>query len=452
MTSDAEADVDDVPETRQRKKLLKSQSSAKNQKLDTFKIVPDIFCPYFKRDENGVIRCCVTDCKSTVARWQTYFFKRHFISVHPTLLHNLCPEAFDVDMQCKIDICEQMYNAIELVTVNGYPLSILDTPAIHGFLKKQIEELEKNGHKLTLNRHMIVEKVKEISKSIKKRISDELKGKLFSIMFDVCTKRTLSVLGISVTFMQNDTVVARSLGTVQLKERHRGPYMAAVVENTLQDFGASTAQVISATADQASNMDNTTRHLSIRACSEKTNGNSSNDENESAYDSDSDNEAQMELENEIELLNEINNEDRYIELVTEMAESLLRKNNLLSMVHKVHCCAHTVQLAVKDAIKKSNALPILEDVREMMKNLRSTVVNVKFRKLAPNCVLPPMYIDIRWNSDFQMVFFSFFNISISTIFNQCLSLVNLARSIRKIGTCHHSTGNRQRIRPKIRDR
>lgn len=32
------------------------------------------------------------------------------------------------------------------------------------------------------------------------------------------------------------------------------------------------------------------------------------------------------------------------------------------------------------------------------------VVNVKFRKLEPICILPRQYVETRWNSDYQMVF------------------------------------------------
>lgn len=292
---------------------------------------------------------------------------------------------------------------MELVTINAAPFSILDTSAIKGFLKKQLDELEKNGYKVVLNRHMIIAKIKQISEAIRKQISEELRGKLFSVMFDVCTKRTFSVLGISATFMKNDEVIARSLGTVQLTERHRGPYMSTVIDTTLKKFNADVQQIISATADQASNMDNTARHLAIRACNEIS-GEISTDEESNGPESESDDEARMELANQIELLNELNNDDRYIELVTEMANDVLRKNNLLSMVPKLHCCAHTTQLGVKSSIRDSEETTrILESVREMTKLLRTTVVNVEFRKLAPNCILPRQYIEIRWNSDYQMV-------------------------------------------------
>lgn len=375
-------------------------------KIDTTeKNLLDVLSSYFERDEKNIIRCKVKDCKSTISRWQLYYFKRHFNIVHQTLLKELFPNcSIDTDTQCKVEISELTYNAVELVTLNGCPFSILDTPAIRGFLKKQLDELAKNGYKFTLNRHLIVNKVKDVSEKIITKITAELKGKLFSIMFDVCTKRTFSVLGISATFMENDVVVARSLGTVQLVERHRGPYMAEVVDTTLQKYGASTDQIISATADQASNMDNTAKHLAIHAYNmSEGSGDILLDEEFEYAASESDEEVDMELENQIELQNELNNDDRYITLVSDMVGNIMRRNNLVSMVPKLHCCAHTSQLGINEAINSSNARNILDQVREMTKLLRTTVVNIKFQKIMPKCILPPMFVETRWNSEYIMV-------------------------------------------------
>lgn len=247
------------------------------------------------------------------------------------------------------------------------------------------------------------------------RISKELKDKMVSIMFDICTKRTFSVLGVSATTIIDDEVVARSLGMIHLKERHRGPYLANVVEDVFKEYEMKLKQIYSGSADQAKNMTNTVRHLSLHANNEE---NETETEGENEFDSDEESDQQISdddgirmEENRMELMNELNNDDRYVELVDSMTEDLLRRNNFLSPIQKVHCCAHTTQLAVNEAISRSNTKPIILEVREMMKLLRTTVVNIKFRNLAPTCILPRQYIEIRWNSDYQMVIFQVFNLS-----------------------------------------
>lgn len=91
----------------------------------------EILQTHFERDGNQ-IKCCVTDCFSSISRWQLYFMKRHFERCHPTLLSELFPNIMDDTQRNLVEMCEIMYNAVELVTVNGFPFSILDTSAMKG--------------------------------------------------------------------------------------------------------------------------------------------------------------------------------------------------------------------------------------------------------------------------------------------------------------------------------
>lgn len=209
--------------------------------------------------------------------------------------------------------------------------------------------------------------------------------------------------------MVDDNVLARSLGVIKLKERHRGPYLANLIEDMLETYNVSLKQVHTATTDLAKNMFNTARHLALHAY------NGTDGDNVSPYSDfllgsdeeieESDSE-RMELENEIELQNELNNDDRFTDLIGELTNDLKRRNNFLSLINHVNCCAHGTQLSVNDAINRSDAKEVILEVREMTKDLRKTVVNVEFRKLAPNCILPPKHVDTRWNSDYEMVIYT----------------------------------------------
>lgn len=162
-------------------------------------------------------------------------------------------------------------------------------------------------------------------------------------------------------------------------------------------------------------MANTVRHMGLNANIEeddeqKSPSESDTESDEAIYsdgsmtnESDDD---RMELENEIELNSELNNDERYVQLVTEMAENLRIRNNFLSMINHVKCCTHGTQLPVNRALDASEAREVVVCVREMVKTLRTEVVNIEFRKLAPNCILPRLYVDTRWNSDYLMVCFS----------------------------------------------
>lgn len=133
----------EIVSNRKRKKPRKAEVKRIKLNVDDGHSM-DILSEHFSRDEvSGNIICSVEDCNSSVARWQLYFFKRHFETKHPTLLRELFPDAYDHDTQCQIAMCELDYNATELVTINGFPFSILNASAIKGFLKKQVNDLNK---------------------------------------------------------------------------------------------------------------------------------------------------------------------------------------------------------------------------------------------------------------------------------------------------------------------
>lgn len=90
--------------------------------------------------------------------------------MHPTLLRELFPEEASIETQYEIDACELMLIAIELVTVNGYPFASIEASGLKGLLKNQMNRPEINGHKVTLNRRIIVQNVQEMADSIRTEI------------------------------------------------------------------------------------------------------------------------------------------------------------------------------------------------------------------------------------------------------------------------------------------
>lgn len=166
---------------RTQKRAKKSASSKKiNSQLE-------ILGSYFERKDDGMV-----DCNTKISRWQKYYFKRHFDKKHPTLLRELFPDIVTDEIKYEIDASVLMFSAVELVTLNGMPFSLLDAPAFRNILSEQIKELETHGYKVTINRHMIGEKVEEMADQIRDQICAELKNKMLSLMFDICTKITFS--------------------------------------------------------------------------------------------------------------------------------------------------------------------------------------------------------------------------------------------------------------------
>lgn len=103
-----------------------------------------------------------------------------------------------------------------------------------------------------------------------------MKGKLISVMFDVCTIATLSMLGVNSVFMKDGEVVCRSLGTIEIHERHTAVQLANMLYEILSQFDVLLPRVFSITSDTAKNATATSRVLNSI-------GNSNNDINDNPH-------------------------------------------------------------------------------------------------------------------------------------------------------------------------
>lgn len=367
--------------------------------------------PYFVLKDSKY-HCRVADCKTKLTRDGIYYRKRHLLQKHESIYKDLFREEVDYKIQQYIDAFEVMQNAVELVTVNGYPFSLLNKPAFRKLIAPGLNRLAENGIIITVNRKEIGLQIKSTSLMIHKMIASELKNRMFSIMFDITTKSTLSVLGINASYMINDVVVCRSLGVIQLTERHFGTNIAPMIEQILESYGVHLKQLFASTTDNGSNMLKTTRILNHLVNGQSV---SSDDEN------DNNNQSEMEIgdETNFEFIPPIGDENiadaeddditvhtqSFIEIVNNMTQDLTLRNNYLFLINLVNCCSHTLQLAVSEAIKQSSAWRVLNRTRAMCKSLRNQVVNIEFRKLSPKTALPPLDTVTRWNSEYIMVIF-----------------------------------------------
>lgn len=144
-------------------------------------------------------------------------------------------------------------DAIELVIENGYPFQLLEASGMKGFVKPRVNSVRSEGYAVTIDRKIIVKLVAEESDRVRSYIAEELKGKTFSIMFDVCTISTLSMLGVNVTFMKDWEMVCRSLGVIEIERHHTAVNLADMIFDILAEFELSLFNVFTMTSDTAKN-------------------------------------------------------------------------------------------------------------------------------------------------------------------------------------------------------
>lgn len=328
----------------------------------------------------------------------------HISQVHPKVYSTLFPNEISQKKEAEIGAFNIIQDAIELVTVNGYPFSMLNASGMKGFVKARLQNIAQEQYIPPINRNEIAKYVANESDLVKKRITEELKGKTVSIMFDVCTKATLSMLGVHALFMIDSDVVCQSLGTIQIQERHTSVNLANLVFDILTDYNVTLPKVFSITTDTAYNAVATADILNLVASS---NENSDIGE-QSIFDMESDDDDfnfGIDMENEAELQKVMDNVAAQTQLVCEVAENFAEKSKSIMLLNHINCCAHVLQLAVNGALIESDAMQTIQIVHDMCNLMRTQVVMIHVRKLKPNLILPPMDNTTRWNSKFIMVRF-----------------------------------------------
>lgn len=262
-------DADDVGKTN-KQAPLKQRAPRKRKLRPEDERTLNILSEKFYRDQNGA-RCQIPNCKSKQLKsTKTANLKRHIMQVHPNTYAKIFPNEVSAKVQAELDAFSMVQDAIEMVTINGYACSVLSSSGMQGFIKSRLKALRQEGISVSVDRSSIMKKVAEESEMIKKQIAQEVKGKTVSIMFDVCTIAALSVLGVQAVYMKDDDVVCRSLGTIQIEERHTSVNLANMVFDILSQFEISLPKVLSVTTDTAKNATATTDVLNFVASSEKS--------------------------------------------------------------------------------------------------------------------------------------------------------------------------------------
>lgn len=386
----------------------KKRVDTKNAKLRKRNLRPEdertlqILSEKFQSDQNGAV-CKVDCCRSnTLKSTKPSNLKRHLQQVHPKEYEQLFPQEVSRKKQIELEVLNAVYDSIELVTINGYPFSLLNASGMRGFIKYRLDPLRLEKQTLAINRLDIVKKVAEMSDIVRNRIKSELNGKTVSVMFDVCTIATLSTFGVNVTYMDDGKVICRSLGIIKIEKRHTAVNLADILFDLLAKFEIPLSKVFSITTDTAKNATNTSEILNMVMGSNSEN--SADIAEKSIFDVDDDElDFGMDVENEIELQKIIDNANACTLLANETAKRIARKNDSIELINQVNCSAHVLQLAVNDALADSNALAIIGQVKKMCLLMRTQVVMIQIRKLGSKMILPPLDTVTRWNSKYLMV-------------------------------------------------
>lgn len=149
--------------------------------------------------------------------------KKHHIDIYDAVKYNKNDNTVkesplsSVEIRVNVDVNEIWNACVELVTVHGLPLSVVEFPAFQRILKPYVTSLKLKGIDLIINRHNIRDRIAQRAQEIRQLIELEAKHKILTLLVDIASRYNRSVLGVNVAFMKDDTICFRTIGMHVLK-------------------------------------------------------------------------------------------------------------------------------------------------------------------------------------------------------------------------------------------
>lgn len=312
---------------------------------------------------------------------------------------------------------------VEKVTINGRPFASLNDSGYIKSIDDKLDICAKNGFDINLRdkKYIQVKKcISDTANKITEKIKAEASGRSVSLMLDTATKNHKSILGINLRYIIDGKIIERCIGMIPLEERHTSRNLAIEVKKCIEKFGIKIKQVKSITTDNAGNVVAVVDYLDeelLCAIEEEekaeelpTNFGSTEQSIANPITEDEIHEAARSILEEEAMERYLDDSVAYDELLKQVIDKL--PHHLNGSAVNVRCGAHTINLIVRGALKKSNFHELVAVCTKVAKSLRQESYVREARKLDCSFSLPPLNINTRWDSDYIMVIFSlclFFN-------------------------------------------
>lgn len=317
-----------------------------------------------------------------------------------------------------------IHSAVELVTINSEPFSLLSKSGFKNGHKAQLDKFKSAGCPVNLSdEHVteIKEKVCTTAMKIKELIKSEVHRKIVSVMVDSATRNGRSIYGISIQYKHNGVHKVVAIGMRELKKSHTAKHLADVLLEILAEYEILLKQIISITTDNGSNMLAMVKDVErillqqedISSYAPECEGEQPNGQTQIEQRNQNDENVDIEidelLKNSIdgnvldELLEDVNiYEDLFEKFVSDLQN---QTGNHSLFVNSIKCAAHTIQLAVRDALKMMSKSDrnVIELSRMVAKFLRKESTKNEKREVGITSILPGLDVETRWSSTYLMV-------------------------------------------------
>lgn len=309
-------------------------------------------------------------------------------------------------------------NITEMISVNGRSFkSVLDS-GFQKVIKGKLDFLQKNGHGLNLkdkNLSEIKNHLSQTATKIRKKIANEVNGLMLSLMVDIVTKKNRSILGVSVQYVFEENLKIRSIGMIELVKSHTASYLSTVIIDCLKRYDINLKQIVVITTDNGANVLKMVRDVESCLQEEINTVKSAAVIDNVAIDESVDDEIAQILEQNLD----IEDDDAtcfsiFEDVALKENETLLKSITnamhadgleILYDITGVNCAEHTLQLAIKDALKNTShtVQNVIELSRRACKIFRLSSTAIEVQNAGIKYIHPRLENDTRWGSLFLMV-------------------------------------------------
>lgn len=369
-------------------------------------------------------KCNIENCTKVLKGKYSSNLVKHVRRVHENYFKTVI-QAKNNELTMQQKRLKLIQDWVEIVTVNGRSFLHLADSGFQKVADEKLAELEDAGLRTGLdgpNFIAIKENIAYLAGEVKNKIREEINDKFVSLMIDFATKHRKSIMGVSLQFVQNGKIITRSIGMVQTLASNTGANVLNVLIELLNSFGIEKTRVISITTDNAPNLTSMVKILNENFEREQSNIETHNIEtnanpspappNHEYFDVNTLDDEIRKVVSKCHSCEDSESDDELDEILNDEYdfEALIRslRNKYASLtvnVNGIKCAAHTLQLAVRDALddKFLNVKPVIELCRIVCKTLRKQSYVYILQENGIEIRSPRLDCLTRWSSTYTMV-------------------------------------------------
>lgn len=252
------------------------------------------------------------------------------------------------------------------------------------------------------------------------KIRGEVKNRHLAALLDIVTLNNRSILGLSVQFRSNETLIVRSIGMLELVESHTAKYLGEVMNKCLNEFEIGLRQIVSISKDNGANVSKMVRDIddcvkgALHENHEQLKITQVVEEIDASDEDNTDHDIAQLLNESDDVTDEQHLMNLFEDVLLDSHKNTLNQvskeienygYNIKWDISEVNCAVHTLQLGTCDSLK---SLPmhqqnVIQLCRKLVKFVRLPKSMQEINAAKIKYIRPRLETTTRWGSMYLMV-------------------------------------------------